>query len=503
VPRPDPPGPVGVSSAVDQSPQFYVRHFRVLCVAILALAAFNLTFRLASDAITEWDESLYALSAAEMLDTGDWVATRFLGRIDYYNAKPPLNVWLIALSFKAFGISALSLRLVSVASAWLTVLVIVLWARRIAGPVVALAAGLVLGTTFGFIYVHSARTANTDALYTLLMTLTAIVLSRSADRPWQRLWLGPLLAAAFLLRGPAVLMPLALVVLVEMGHRRAPRRWMPLAVAVVLFVIPVGLWMLARWRVDQWTFIEQLWSVDLVARTLMPLEGHAGSPWFYLNVLQKYQYDWLIAAAAAIIVFPPSRQQWRAWLVFWQTPRSPRMVIGCWAVVVVLVPTLMETKITWYLDPFYPVFAIAVAVLFRHALALARVTPRRTRIAALASVVVLAGAVAEAKLIYQTYRRDADHSLQGFLQSERAALAGHTVFRSHWNHAERFVVTRLIGAQLERLHRDEFFVDESDPGDFLVAAPDLTDPRLEKIRETRRFALYRRMQHHKKGPDHR
>ncbi len=44
--------------------------------------------------------------------------------IDYYNSKPPLNVWLIALAFKLFGANLVSLRLVSVVSAWLTVAVL-------------------------------------------------------------------------------------------------------------------------------------------------------------------------------------------------------------------------------------------------------------------------------------------------------------------------------------------------------------------------------------------
>jgi 4-amino-4-deoxy-L-arabinose transferase-like glycosyltransferase len=498
VARPDPPGPVGVSSAVDGPSRFVANRFCLLGVAVLALTAFNLTFRLGDAAITEWDESLYAISAAEMLDTGDWIATRFLGRIDYYNTKPPLNVWLIALSFKAFGISTWSLRFISVAAAWCTVLVLMLWARRIAGPFVAVAAGVVLSSSFGFIHVHSARTANTDALYTLLIVSIAIVIHRSVDRSWQRLWLGPLLAAAFLLRGPAVLMPVAIIALVELWNRPDRARWLPLAGAAILFAVPTGLWVLARWRVDQWRFVQQLWSFDLVARMLTPLEGHAGGPLFYLNVLQKYQYDWLAAAAVALAVAWPSRQQWCEWLFFWRTDAPAKVVVGCWALVTLAVPTLMQTKVTWYLDPFYPVFALAIAVILRQALVTGIAAGRSRSVAAIAGIVVIAAGTAEGRLVYESYRDDAKHSLQGLLQSERAALAGHTVFRSHWNHAERFVVTRLIGAKIERLHRDESFVDESDPGDFLVSSSNLSDPRLEKVRESGRFALYRRM-HKREG----
>ena len=77
---------------------FGTRRRLALVIAVMALAAFNLTFRLGSESLTEWDGSLYAHSAHEMIESGEWAATTFYGALDYYNSKPPLNVWLIALS---------------------------------------------------------------------------------------------------------------------------------------------------------------------------------------------------------------------------------------------------------------------------------------------------------------------------------------------------------------------------------------------------------------------
>ena len=51
--------------------------------------------------------------------------------------------------------------LVSAISAWTTVAVLQAWTRRSLGPVVALFAAAVLATSFGFLYVHSGRTAET------------------------------------------------------------------------------------------------------------------------------------------------------------------------------------------------------------------------------------------------------------------------------------------------------------------------------------------------------
>src|SRR5262245_10970493 len=101
-----------------------------LGLAVLLLAALNLAFRIGHETVQLWDEALYALSALDMLSSGDWVRTTLLGVTDYYNAKPPLNVWLIALSFKAFGASLTSLRLPSIVAAWSTIALLLWWVRR-------------------------------------------------------------------------------------------------------------------------------------------------------------------------------------------------------------------------------------------------------------------------------------------------------------------------------------------------------------------------------------
>src|SRR5205823_2323244 len=309
--------------------------------------------------------------AWEMGNTGQLVATTFLGELDYYNAKPPLNVWLIALSFKAFGTKFVSLRLVSVASAWLTVAVLQGWTRRALGPVVALFAGLVLATTFGFIYVHSGRTAETDALFTLLILLTVVALWAEENQPWHRAWLGPIAAAVFLLRGMAVLMPLAIVLAVLIGRNGpsrqppGPHRWLPslpTLSAVILGVVPVGAWAVARWRVDRWMFFDKLFNYDFVARTLTVIEEHPGSSLYYLNILQKHQYDWLLAGAVALVLFPiPWRRVRHRLLLLWRGDAGPGVLLCSWAGVTILIPTLMRTKVPWYLNPFYPVFALGIA----------------------------------------------------------------------------------------------------------------------------------------------
>jgi 4-amino-4-deoxy-L-arabinose transferase-like glycosyltransferase len=464
---------------------------------VLAVTTFNLTYRLDRETITEWDESLYATSAWEMLQTGDWVSTRFLGQIDYYNAKPPLNVWLIALAFKTFGVSPASLRLTSVACAWLTVALLMLWVRKIRGDLTAVLAGLVLTTCFAFVYVHSARTANTDALFTLLMLLVVITIERAGERPWARAWLGPILAMIFLLRGTAVLMPLAIIIATARtlrGRPHAPRTAWPTIAAVLGFLVPTMTWAIARWRVDEWQFFDKLWGYDLVSRSFVALEGHGGGVFYYLDVLQKYQYDWLVAAAAAVLLRPPSAATLRRWLLFWRLEDRALVLVGWWAAMTLLIPTVMMTKVSWYLDPFYPVFALIVASL------IARVSKADDdhsaadwRGVVMIVTVVVASGAAEGRLLWHSvHNRTMRGSAQELLQAERPVLAGQTVYRDRWTHADRFVLVAMVGGHPAVAGGVDAFLGASRSSDYFLGVAGLADSRLVPVRSVGRHTIYRR-----------
>jgi 4-amino-4-deoxy-L-arabinose transferase-like glycosyltransferase len=472
---------------------FCTRHYVPLAAAILAVAAFNLMFRLGSEVLSEWDESLYATSAWEMVRSGQWVVTTFHGAVDYYNTKPPLNVWLIALSFKAFGRSLVSLRLASTISAWLTVVVLQQWTRRAYGPVVALFASLVLATTFGFVYVHAGRSAETDALFTLLVLLTVVTLSAAQRRPSLRAWLGLLTAAVFLLRGLAILMPLLIILAVE-GWRmcREPRRrtWWPTGAALLLFAIPVGVWSAARWRIDQWRFFERMIDYDFLARSLTVIENHPGTPIYYLNILQKHQYGWILAGIIAVVLAPLPWRRVREWTLFWRGDHQ-RMLVGSWATVTLLIPTLMRTKLPWYLNTFYPVFALGIGWLLARAAAMPERAGPRRRQAIVAVTIFAVFGLAEGKLLYYSYHsRDLKQSAQGLLLAERHRLRSRRVFRDHWDNAELFVLRGMVGADggLDAPVAD--FWRDSRPGDCLLSSAPVASASLELVRRAGSRTLY-------------
>src|SRR6516225_5633436 len=88
------------------------------------------------------DEGRYASIAREMLASGDWVTVRYNG-LKYFE-KPPLQIWMTALAFQAFGIGEWQARLWTAFSGAAGLVVTALAATRWYGMRVGALTALVL-----------------------------------------------------------------------------------------------------------------------------------------------------------------------------------------------------------------------------------------------------------------------------------------------------------------------------------------------------------------------
>jgi 4-amino-4-deoxy-L-arabinose transferase-like glycosyltransferase len=427
-----------------------------------------------------------------MVSSGDWIGTTFLGSLDYYNSKPPLHVWLVALSFKLFGPGLVSLRLPAIAAAWCTVALLMWWATRLFGRAIGVMAGLVLATCYGFLYVHSGRSGNADALFTLLVTLTAVTVWASRDHPWRRVWLGVLVGLVFMVKGMGILMPGIIILGTELasfwrGGLDRRSRWLPLLAAAAVFVAIVAPWAVARWSVDGWRFFDAMFFHDFVDRASTVLEGHEGDAYYYLYFLQKHHYDWLVAALVALLCVPARLTRLRTLAAC--EGGFLGVLLASWLAATFVLPSVVATKLGWYLNSFYPLFALAVAWLIAQAWQATAAQPRRA--AVVAATFVLALGVAESKLAWHSYRLlDVQRSAQSLILSNGADIANRQVYATTWPHADRFVV-RTVGGQCVTVAGVDAFLAQSRESDFWLGEPG-ADARLVPVATTGRQTLYRR-----------
>src|SRR5215467_4639048 len=97
-------------------------------------------------------DTVHAEAAREMVETGDWVTLKINGGLRYLE-KAPLMYWLVAASYKIFGVHDWSTRLPIALGMLAVLLVVYRIGRRFYSDEGGLYAALALGTGFGsFIY---------------------------------------------------------------------------------------------------------------------------------------------------------------------------------------------------------------------------------------------------------------------------------------------------------------------------------------------------------------
>jgi hypothetical protein len=175
----------------------------------------------------------------------------------------------------------------------------------------------------------------------------------------------------------------------------------------------------------------------------------------------------------------------------WRGDDGLGVLLCSWAGMTFLIPTVMRTKLPWYLNAFYPVFAVGIAWILVRGLSQNWNGSSGRRQAILGMTVVTALGIAEGKLLwYHSHYRDVGDSAQGLLLEEKARLRNHRVFKGRWDSAEIFVVSGVLGTERGSAARADMFWRESQPGDCLIATRRLSDPGLVLVRSGRHHALY-------------
>ncbi len=263
------------------------------------LAALGLVglFGLGSIGLVDYDEAAYAEVARAMWTSGDWLVPHLCGEVFF--EKPPLLYWVQALGFAAFGAGELGARVGTALAAAVTPLVLYAFARRPLGARAAFFAALVLGTSLEFVVL--ARVAFTDMLLLLWFTVCVAALQRAFERPSRGAgWFALACAAsglAILTKGAiGVLFPcaIALAHLVLLGRLREMLRptWIALAVPLALGIGFSWNLLLGLTQPGGFGFMRDLFLEHHVGRFTAPMQGHAGSPLYYLPVLAVGMLPW-------------------------------------------------------------------------------------------------------------------------------------------------------------------------------------------------------------------
>lgn len=224
-----------------------------LQLILLAGAALLFIPGLGAVHLFDWDEINFAEIAREMLVTGDWLQPR-IGLVPFHE-KPPLFMWMQALSMRAFGAGEFAARLPNALCGMLTLWLLVRIGMQVRGAVFGFLWALAyLGSLLPHLYFRSGIIDPWFNLF-IFLGLHAIITLVQRDptrlpgtlnaRTDRHAWLaGIFLGLAVLTKGPVgVLVPgLVMAVYWMMGRFKTYLRWRRIGIIALSISITIGAW---------------------------------------------------------------------------------------------------------------------------------------------------------------------------------------------------------------------------------------------------------------------
>lgn len=178
---------------------------------LIATLSFTLLFTgLHRGDLSGYDDAAYAHEAKQILKSGDWWTLRLNGYPDF--DKPPMFVWILAVSMKIFGITDFAAKFPSALAGFLTIVLVFFLTRELTDdfwiPILAM---FVMATTQYFL--KYAMHAMTCVPFSFFFTLAIFTYVKALDRPPYFLAFGLSAGIASLIRSPMGYFPLAIIVL--------------------------------------------------------------------------------------------------------------------------------------------------------------------------------------------------------------------------------------------------------------------------------------------------
>ena len=326
-------------------------------LAVILIIALPLFGHLSELPIQRWDEARLAIAAYEMLQTGNLLIPTIAWQPDMVSVKPPLQIWLMAVSMKLLGANELAVRLPSALTALVTCL-FMYWftAIKMRNKVLGIMAVSILVAVDGYVRLHGTRTGDYDTLLTLCTTvfLLYFYLYLRDDKPRYIIIATVALVLGCLTKGVAALMctPAVLLYIISSGKIKQLFTTREFYVGLAVFVLFVPGYYLLREHYNP-GYLDAVWRNDLGGRYLQTLENHHEPWYFYFVRLIERDHAWFVFSMAAISCIFLSRDK---------TIQSLTAYISLAAFSFLVVISASGTKLDWYNLPMYPLLALLAAI---------------------------------------------------------------------------------------------------------------------------------------------
>jgi 4-amino-4-deoxy-L-arabinose transferase-like glycosyltransferase len=329
-----------------------------VCIGVLAVSLALLFYRLGDGSLYDWDEAIYAQAAKEVLQARAWGSLTWDGYPFFH--KPPLYLWLTALTYHVIGIHEFAARLWAALFGFAVLVLTFVFGVRLRSWAVGIGSVLLLLSVDQAYYsqwwnfLSLSRVGLMDTALTFWIMIALLLVWQSDRRPWLLALTGIPVGLAVLTKAwPglfAILIALAYWPLARRGQTSYLGYWIMAGVLAAAVALPWHLW---QYSLHGHFFLREYVGFNLVGRVLQVVETHHGGPFFYLYVLRRGFSIWGYALPLAYL--------WGLWRA-WRKGDQGTVLLLCWVAIPLVLFSIAQTKLGWYINMIYPPLALLLAI---------------------------------------------------------------------------------------------------------------------------------------------
>ena len=335
-------------------PEAHYPYWIILLWAVLTLPSLGLA------PLFDYDETIYAQTAIDMMRHGEWIVPTANGM--QFFEKPPFTYYLMDISFSLFGENAFAARLPSAIFTLLTALLLFRFGNRIHSASFGVSAALIFMTMLETGLLAHAAILDAVLNFFIAACLLYYFLWRQFGEYRHALITAAMMGAAVSIKGPVgVVVPVLIIMLDRLLARDlfATLRAIPWLPCIALFLLTATPWYLMILMIQGPGFLYEFIVVHNIGRAMNPMQGHGGG-WHYY-----------------IVVFIASVLPWLAWFIWssvqtWRQRDDNDTLINIaklgliWTIIVIILFTFAQTKLPHYISAIYPGTALVIAAALFH-----------------------------------------------------------------------------------------------------------------------------------------
>ena len=310
-----------------------------VCLFAVALLLFFFGNWLAP--ITDPTESVYALTAKEMLAAGDWLSPRIYG--DFWFDKPIMFYWELLIAYKLFGVGEFASRFFPAVFATLGLFITYFFGTKLYNQKIGFVAAIILATSLEYWYLSHAVITDMTLLAMFSITLITFYLGYRADNPKFYLISFAASGVAVLTKGPIGFFLPGLIILIflawqdDLLHLKKLFRMKNFLILAAI----VSIWYLPMTFIHGSEFLENFLGVHNFLRATVSEYAKTDVWYYYILISVIGFFPWSI-----LLIFGAIKN-------FRRLPKldTPEKFLIVWALTVIIFFQLCATKYVTYTLP--------------------------------------------------------------------------------------------------------------------------------------------------------